>query len=402
MNVCFITTSFIRSADDHYARFVYEQAKSLRSANPSTSVVIVAPHAPGLATREIIEGLEIRRARYFWPTSLQRLAYQHEGLFATLRSSPLAALQLPLFLVTMLARLWSASRQAQIIHAQWVPTAVIALVVGWLRHLPVVVSVRGADLNTARQSRVGHLLTRAIIGRVSYVVTVSDEFRDLLVRDLACTTPLAALYNGVDTEQFRPRDRTACRRELGLPEDHAIALYVGSLIERKGVKVLLQALAHPTMSGCPVDLYLAGEGPQLDALMALASENNLTDRVHFLGRVSKNLVHLWMGAADVLVLPSYGEGRPNVVLEALATGTPVVATAVNGTMELIGDGEDGLLFTPGDAAGLAACLSRLLVHPDLAAKLSARGPKKISSLGLTWPTHGRQLLSIYHQILGSG
>jgi glycosyltransferase involved in cell wall biosynthesis len=400
MKVCFVTTSFIRSADDHYARFVYEQAKSLRSADESTSVVVVAPHAPGLAAREYIDGLEIQRARYFWPNRLQRLAYQHEGLFETLRNSRLATVQLPLLLMALLFRLGRASKSAQIIHAQWVPTAAVALVVGWLRQIPVVVSVRGADLNTARNSRMGRMLTRAIISRVSYVVTVSDEFQDLLASDIGCPKPLAALYNGVDIEQFHPRDRAACRLELGLPKTQTIALYVGGLIERKGVKVLLQALAHRPVSDRPIDLYLAGEGPQLATLKAMASANGLTDRVHFLGSVAKDQMHLWMGAADVLVLPSYSEGRPNVVLEAMATGTPVVATSVNGTTELISDAEDGLLFKPGDVAGLADCLRRLLDQPDLAAKLSISGPEKIRRRGLSWLAHGRQLLSIYHQVLG--
>jgi len=400
MKVCFVTTSFVRSANDHYARFVYEQAKSLQAADNGTSVIVVAPHAPGLATSETIDGLDVRRVRYFWPVRFQCLAYQHEGLFETLRHSPLAALQLPLLLLAMLFKLWVAARHADIIHAQWVPTAAIAIVVGWLRRIPIVVSVRGADLNTARNLRVGRVLTRAIIGRMSYVVTVSDEFRDLLALEIGCSKPLVALYNGVDIEQFRPRDRAACRRELGLPEGQVVALYVGGLIERKGVNVLLQALACDTISGRPVNVYLAGEGPQLDALKTLASAERLSERVHFLGKISKDRMHLWMGAANMLVLPSFSEGRPNVVLEAMASGIPVVATAVGGTSELIADGEDGLLFRPGDVTGLASCLNRLLLQPDLAAQLSVRGTEKIARLGLTWPAHGRRLVSIYQQVLG--
>ena len=113
MKVCFVTTSFIRSAQDHYARFVYEQAKSLRAADAGISVVVVAPHAPGLATQEVIDGLDIRRAKYFCPSRLQRLAYQHEGLFETLRGSCLAILQLPLLLTALLFKLWRVSNGAQ-------------------------------------------------------------------------------------------------------------------------------------------------------------------------------------------------------------------------------------------------------------------------------------------------
>jgi len=400
MKICFVTTSFIRSADDHYARFVYEQAKSLRSADPSITVVVIAPHAAGLAAHEEIDGLEIRRVKYFWPARLQRLAYQHEGLFETLRSSPLAAVQLPFLLLAMLVRLWSVSKGAQVIHAQWVPTAAIALVVGRVRGIPVVVSVRGADLNTARKSRPGRMMTRAVIDRVGYVVTVSDEFRELLESEVGCRAPLAALYNGVDLDQFCPSDKAARRAQLGLPNDRAVVLFVGGLIKRKGVDILLQALAHPSLSARALDVYLAGEGPLRDELKQLAASIGLSDRVRFVGRIAKDQVHLWMGAADIFVLPSYSEGRPNVVLEAMATGTPVVATAVNGAMELIADGEDGLLFAPGDVSGLAACLDRLLREPELAESLSTNGPRKVATLGLTWPAHGRRLLDIYREAIG--
>ena len=166
MKVCFITTSFIRSPKDHYARFVYEQAKSLRLADRSIEVLVIAPHAPGLATHEVIDGLEVHRKRYFWPSGLQRLAYQHEGLFETLRCSPVAAVQLPFLLLALLVELGKASKDAQIIHAQWIPTAAIALLVGRLRRIPVVVSVRGADLNTVRKSRVGRELTCAVLAHV--------------------------------------------------------------------------------------------------------------------------------------------------------------------------------------------------------------------------------------------
>jgi glycosyltransferase involved in cell wall biosynthesis len=380
---------------------VYEQAKSVREADKATGVVVVAPHGPGLATSESIDGLQIDRPRYFWPSRLQRLAYQHEGLFETVRSSRLAALQLPLLFMAMSLRLWRVTKNAHVIHAQWVPTAAIALGVGRLRRIPVVVSVRGADLNTARRSRVGRAMTRAIIRRVNYVVTVSDEFRDVLAAEVGCQTPLAALYNGVDTDQFRPRSKAHCRAALGLPEREPFALYVGGLVERKGVSILIRALAHETMSGHPIQVYLAGEGPQAEQLRVLASGLGLSDRVHFLGRVPKSQVHLWMGAADMLVLPSYSEGRPNVVLEAMASGTPVVATAVSGTTELISDGENGLLFEAGDVAALGACLKRVSAHPELAERLSNRGPQTIAERGLLWSTHGRRLLSIYQRVVGN-
>jgi glycosyltransferase involved in cell wall biosynthesis len=399
VKVCFITTSFIRSAEDHYARFVYEQAKSLQLADGDIDVVVIAPHALGLATHEVLDGLEIHRKQYFWPSGLQCLAYQHEGLFETLRSSPIAAVQLPFLLLAMLVGLVKASKAAQIIHAQWIPTAAIAVLVGRLRRIPVVVSVRGADLNTARKSRLGRAITRAVIARVGHVVTVSDEFQTYLRSELSSSMPITAVYNGVDGQQFHPRDKAQCRRELGMDADRFLALYVGGLIARKGITDLLEALTSDVISECDLDLYIVGEGPQLAELERMSAAKGLTDRVHFVGRVPKDRIHLWMAAADVLVLPSYSEGRPNVVLEAMATGTPVLATRVAGTAELMSDGKEGLLFQPGDVAGLATGLKRLLEDPALATRLSAAGPTAIRSRGLTWQEHGRRLISIYHHLL---
>jgi len=369
-------------------------------AEPGVSVVVVAPHAPGLANSETIDGLEIRRVRYFWPARLQRLAYQHEGLFETLRGSWLALIQLPCLLLALMLGVFRATRGATIIHAQWIPTAAIASIVGMLRGISVVVSVRGADLNSARKSRFGRWAMRAVTARVSHVVTVSDEFRDLLLTELGCRKPVVALYNGVDTVQFHPRDRTVCRRELGLPPASQIVLYVGSLIERKGVACLIEALSGG-VSAESVEAYLVGEGSQRGRLEELAARGETRDRVHFLGGVARDRVHLWMGAANVLVLPSYSEGRPNVVLEALASGTPVVASAVNGTTELIRDGEDGLLFRPGDVAGLRASIARVLAEPELATKLAIRGPQRIANLGLDWSDHGRRLLAIYREAMSN-
>jgi len=399
VKVCFVTTSFVRSAEDHYARFVYEQAKSLGAAEPDTEVVVVVPHAPGLLMQEVIGGQQIRRAPYFFPTRWQLLSYRYEGWLETFGISPLAALQGPMLLLALLIRLWRESKNAEVIHAQWLPSAAIAVIVGGLRRIPVVISVRGVDMNSAKKSRLLRAVTRAILKRASYIVPVSDEFRDILHSEIGCGKPIAALYNGVDTDQFRPREKAECRRALGLPEDQPMILFVGGMIKRKGVDILLKALRHGAMSDHRAQLYLAGEGPKLGAFKNLAAAEGLAERTHFLGKVARDQVHLWMGAADMLVLPSYSEGRPNVVLEGMASGIPVVATAVNGTVELISDGKDGLLFQPGDVAGLAARLDRLLSQPELASTLATRASQKIKDLGLTWTAHGRQLLSIYREVV---
>lgn len=399
MKICFVTTSYIRSASDHYARFVHEQAKSLLDADADASVIVVAPMAPGLPRDESVDGVRILRATYFWPTQFQSLAYQHEGLFATVRRSGLAALQLPVLLCALAARLWSAARGADVIHAQWLPTSVVAIAVGSARRIPVVASVRGADLNSG-DSRIGRAFLGALLRRLDAVVTVSDEFKQRLERDFSGCRIVRAIHNGVDGEQFKPRSIDTCRVSIGLDPQSTVVLYVGGLIERKDVGTLLRSMVEVAAGTRPAELYLAGEGPQEHSLRTLARNLGLADRVHFLGAVSRDSIHLWMGAADVLVLPSLGEGRPNVVIEALACGTPVVATDINGTRELVSGVDDGLLFRPGDASGLAHCLNRVLNDAVLARRLAEGGPRRIEELGLTWRAHGRKLMDLYRLVQG--
>lgn len=389
MKVCFVTTSFIRSEKDHYARFVYEQAKSLTRLDEPCSVSVVAPHAGGLARRESIDSVDIIRARYFLPERLQRLAYQHEGLFETLKKSPLALLQLPLLLVSLAVRLFSASKGAALIHAQWVPTAAVALFVARLRGIPVIASVRGADLNTAAGSATGRAFTRLILNRVSHIVTVSDEFRAQLRGALEITTPVDSLYNGVDTEQFRPRPAES--KDVPRASDKFVVLFVGGLIRRKGVDTLLEA-ARPLSN---VEILIAGEGPERAALEQFADSHSMRDRVRFVGKIDRTDMHDWMQSADALVLPSASEGRPNVVLEALACGLPVLATDIPGTRELIEDRKNGLLFEVGDAGQLREKILTLADDPALAARMSSAGPETIARHRLSWREHGKQLADIY-------
>ena len=400
MKVCFVTSSFIRHSQDGYARFVYEQAKSLLRTRRNYEVVVVAPHAPGLARCEVIDGLNIHRFRYFLPTSLQRLAYRHEGLFNTLKSSRLALVQLPFFLLSMLFVLWRQSRGASIIHAQWIPTALAAIPVGRIRGIPVCVSARGADVNTCRLSRLGDRLSRFVLNHVDSVLTVSAEFQQAL-QALKIKAQVHAVYNGVDTKLFHPRDAGLCKRQLDIPPEFRLILYVGGLIPRKGISTLFKAFAR-VKSRLPSEsrLCLAGEGPLQSALEKEAFRLGIAEQVMFVGRINRNEVSLWMSASEILVLPSESEGRPNVVLEAMGAGIPVIATAVNGTVEIIRSGCNGLLFRPGDDATLAEHLNNLFQHSDKARALVAEGHATLERESLSWESHGQQIDEIYIKLIG--
>jgi glycosyltransferase involved in cell wall biosynthesis len=160
-------------------------------------------------------------------------------------------------------------------------------------------------------------------------------------------------HNGVDGERFRIRDRSAARQRLGVAEDRQLVTFVGNLVPEKGVDVLIDAMGALEGAGTEnLELALVGAGGMAEALRQRAGALGIGPRVRFCGRRPHEEIADWITAADLFCLPSLREGCPNVVLEALASGRPVVASRVGGVPELIRE-ETGVLVPARDAPALA-------------------------------------------------
>jgi L-malate glycosyltransferase len=279
-----------------------------------------------------------------------------------------------------------------------------ALAGAWTR-VPVVTSVRGAE----GPGRWGPL-PDWLVGRLSArVVTVSEDLR----RRLAGRLPpekLVTIYNGVSLEHFAPPDageRAPVRAELGIPAEAPLAGTVSRLDPIKGVADFVEAagllvpgarcqvpgatkasasrlakrhasaftwhLARGTWHQLPYFL-VAGDGSERARLEALAAERGLGDRIRFLGE-RRDIPRL-LAALDVFVLPSISEGLSNAILEAMAAGRPVVATAVGGNPELVREGETGLLIPSRAPQALSAAIEALLLDPDRARRLGSAGARR--------------------------
>lgn len=175
-----------------------------------------------------------------------------------------------------------------------------------------------------------------------------------------------------DVPPLSPRDEL--RDELGLAGPRPLLAFAGRLGPQKALGVALEAVA--AVPG--VTLAVAGDGPERARLEARARELGLEDRVRFLGGVPRDAVLRLFGAADASVLSSAWENFPHTVVEALAVGCPVIATAVGGVPEVVRDGVNGLLVPPGDPVALAAAISRLLSDPELRSQLSAAAPATVA------------------------
>jgi glycosyltransferase involved in cell wall biosynthesis len=390
--VCMLTTGFPRFPGDLFGHFVLELAKEL--VKGEWEVRVVAPHQKGLPCREVMEGVQVRRFRYFWPAAWQRVAYGG-GIPANLRQSWLARLQVPFFLLGFWWQALWQTRPCALVHGHWTVSGLVAyLATRWWRR-PLVLSVRGSDLHLmGRGWRRG--LNQKVYAWMDRIVAVSQDIGRKLAESGVPSHRIQVVYNGVDP-RFRPLERQAMRQRLGLPEQGFIVLFVGLLVPVKGVDVLLKALAQGGNENrlCA----LVGDGPWRRDLEQQVEAAGLSGRVLFAGQRPADEIPCWMNAADLLVLPSLSEGRPNVVLEALSCGLAVVATRVGGTAELVRHGETGWLVESGDAAGLAQAIDRLRRDEPLRQRLGQAGRQSIQEGGLTWAASAQKVQAIYQELL---
>ncbi|MEZ6013713.1 MAG: glycosyltransferase [Planctomycetota bacterium] len=233
---------------------------------------------------------------------------------------------------------------------------------------PCVVNGRGSDvLQVAGEAGLGASLA-ANLSAANGLCAVSQDLLSVMTglvpRD---DVPSVLVPNGVDTELFRPGDRGAARRELGLQVDCPWVIVVGHLIPRKDPLLALEVFHRGAPDGAR--LAFVGRGPLAEALASRADALGLSGRVHFAGERPPEELGRWYRAADALLLTSAREGRPNVVLEALATGTPVLATAAGGTGEVLSDPR--WLAEGRDPALLGAMLAALLAAPPSRSELCA-------------------------------
>jgi len=234
------------------------------------------------------------------------------------------------------------------------PDGVAAVKIAQILKKPVTITARGTDLNLIPQYDKPRAMIKWAAAHAQGMVTVCQALKDSLVELGVPDEKIEVRRNGVDLELFTPpADRGTLRSQLGIADK--VILSVGHLIERKGHHLIIEA-----MSLLPdVKLLIAGQGPEKNNLIRLAETKGVADRVTFLGAIAHDELKKYYGAVDMLVLASSREGWANVLLEAMACGTPVVATSIWGTPEVVAAPEAGVLVEQRTAEGLADGVKRL-------------------------------------------
>jgi glycosyltransferase involved in cell wall biosynthesis len=352
------STLYPNAAQPNHGIFVENRLRHLVASGAATSTVVApVPWFPSRDARfgewarcaaapaeEMRHGLRVLHPRYAAPPRLG----MYTGPWALLRAGRAA-----------LAQLHAEGARFDAVDAHYLyPDGVAA---AWLAReagLPVVITARGSDTSQLPRFVLPRRLIGAALREADALIAVSAGLAGGLIALGAAPGKVRVLRNGVDLAAFAPpTDRAALRAALGL--SGPVVLSVGHLIERKAHHHTIGALAE--LPGAR--LLIAGEGPERRALAALAERLGVAARVHMLGaRPHGELTKLY-GAADALVLASTREGWANVMLEAMACGTPVVAGPAWGSREAISAPEAGLVLDDVGPGPIAAALGRLLADP---------------------------------------
>ena len=254
---------------------------------------------------------------------------------------------------------------------------------------PFVVTARGTDLNLIPEYEKPRKLILETAERASASIGVCKALMDRLAELGADPAKLHTLRNGVDLERFKPVDRKLARQQLGLPADQRIFISVGHLVERKGNHIAIEAMVKLSESL----LLVAGSGPELGRLQQLATQLGVDDRVRFIGQIANDQLSTWYSAADALILCSSREGWANVLLESMACGTPVVATNIWGTPEVVSTPAAGRLMSERTAPELCESLLALLDnHPSA-------NDVRIFSENFSWEATTLGQLEIFRSII---
>ncbi|MEY4765237.1 MAG: hypothetical protein RI907_1910, partial [Pseudomonadota bacterium] len=283
--------------------------------------------------------------------------------------------------------------QPDLVLAYWVyPDGYAALRTAKALGVPCVVGALGSDIHV--RDGLNAKMTRCTIQGVDALLTVSEAMRQTAIQTFgAAPERVHTIVNGFNTAIFHARDQAQCRAKFGIGPDEKLVIYVGRFVEAKGMRELIAAFQQMAGTDPKLRLALVGDGVMGEELMAMVAATGLKDRVYLPGGLPPEQVAEWIGASDVLTLPSWSEGYPNVVVESVACGRPVVATDVGGTREILHD-DNGILTRPRDVASLVDGLTRALTRPWDHRAIAA-------AMRRTWDDVAVETLAVCEQVLSA-
>jgi len=296
-----------------------------------------------------------------------------------------------------------ARQPFDLLHAQYgYPNGWSVLLAARELGLPCVVSIQGGDGHWVGSCCEMHRLAMVrVIEQANAVLIGCESFAGEVVDRLGVARSRFTIVPGaVDVGRFKPEPGREAADGLGRAADPVRLLYHGRVDRRKGALDFIEALARLRDEAVRFAATISGIGPDLDASRALVAERGLSQAVRFTGAAEYDRAPAAYHEQDVFVSPTYMEGFSNTVLEAMASGLPIVSCHAVGVMDCLRDGENGLLVQPGDVPALAAALRRMIGDPALRRRLAQAALAECRAT-YGWEPVGRQIMQVYAGVLGT-
>jgi glycosyltransferase involved in cell wall biosynthesis len=398
-----VTTSYPRFPGDSVGTFMEPIAKSV--AARGHDVHVVAPWHPLVQRPRHEDGVSFHFYKYAPLRSLNVFGYAAAmRADVSLRGAAYIAAPLALAQGWRIARKIARRHRATIMHGHWVvPGGITAALAA--PDVPLVISLHGSDVYVAETVAPARAAARIAFGRAAVVTACSDDLARRAIRLGADPARVEVIPYGVDVGRFGPDDasKASRRQALGVADGVPLVVAAGRLVKKKGFEYLIDAMAAAGWNA-PVVLAIAGDGDLASELRDRAERLGISANVRFLGNVAQDEVAHLLAAADVVVVPSVRDdagnvdGLPNVVMEALASGTPLVTTPAGGIGSVVSDGHTGLVVPERDVTALATAIRRVLDTPSLAASIGASA-RQLAAARFGWTTTASRLEAAYERAL---
>jgi phosphatidyl-myo-inositol dimannoside synthase len=407
MNILMLSSSYPKFRGDVTAPFIESIATHI--AAQGHDVHILLPENPGLRRGAVEDGVHIHTFRYAARRQWKHWGYA-ESLRADVRIKRGMYLLAPLVFGSALLALNELTARARfdVIQAHWVlPNAPMAALAAARRRLPLVISLHGSDVFVAEKWKPLGAVAHWCFDRAQAITACSP---DLAERAFALGAPEAktgVIPYGADLKVFHvdPDAAERVRARLNLSADELMILAVGRLVYKKGFDFLVQAVDEVRRAAPNARLVLAGDGDLRGELEDRVAALGLAHYVTFAGFVPRQEIPSFFAASDIVAVPSVRDeagnvdGLPNVALEAMAAGKPLIASRVAGLPQVVQDGVNGLLVEEKQPQLLAEAILRLAHDGELRRRMGAAGLDQVRE-GLTWDNVAREFVKVYERVTG--